>query len=79
MSVLPPRPKGPPLNTLRAFETAARHGSFTFAADEPWVTPGALVAPFAEKVALNRRLAIGTVNRDNPASPLGQVIESLLV
>ena len=42
MSVLPPRPKGPPLNALRAFETAVRHGSFTVAADELCVTPGAV-------------------------------------
>lgn len=32
----------PPLNALRAFEAAARHGSFTLAADELCVTPGAI-------------------------------------
>lgn len=32
----------PPLNALRAFEAAARHGSFTLAADELCVTPGAV-------------------------------------
>ena len=32
----------PPLNGLRAFETAARHLSFTRAADELGVTPGAV-------------------------------------
>lgn len=37
-----PRPKGPPLNALRAFETAARCGSFTAASDELCVTPGAI-------------------------------------
>ncbi len=42
MSVSPPRPRGPPLNALRAFETAARLGSFTAAADELCVTPGAV-------------------------------------
>ena len=42
LSISPPRPKGPPLNALRAFESAARHGSFTLAADELCVTPGAI-------------------------------------
>jgi LysR family glycine cleavage system transcriptional activator len=42
MSVAPPRPKGPPLNALRAFEAAARLGGFTQAADELCVTPGAI-------------------------------------
>ena len=42
MSVATHRPKGPPLNALRAFETAARCGSFTAAADELCVTPGAI-------------------------------------
>ncbi|MBJ3777078.1 LysR substrate-binding domain-containing protein [Acuticoccus mangrovi] len=32
----------PPLNALRAFEVAARHASFTKAADELFVTPGAI-------------------------------------
>lgn len=32
----------PPLNALRAFEAAARHGSFTLAAEELCVTPGAI-------------------------------------
>ncbi|WP_175936192.1 transcriptional regulator GcvA [Burkholderia cepacia] len=32
----------PPLNSLRAFEAAARHGSFTLAADELCVTHGAI-------------------------------------
>lgn len=34
--------KLPPLNALRTFETAARHGSFTLAAEELCVTPGAV-------------------------------------
>lgn len=42
MSVLPHRPKGPPLNAMRAFEAAARHVSFIAAADELSVTPGAI-------------------------------------
>lgn len=36
------RPKGPPLNALRAFEAAARLGSFSAASDELCVTPGAV-------------------------------------
>ncbi len=32
----------PPLNSLRAFEAAGRHKSFTLAADELHVTPGAV-------------------------------------
>ena len=42
MSVAPPRPKGPPLNAMRAFEAAARLGSFVAAAEELHVTPGAV-------------------------------------
>lgn len=42
MSVNPPRPKGPPLNALRAFEAAARTGGFVTAADELSVSPGAI-------------------------------------
>ncbi len=42
MAVSPPRPAGPPLNALRAFETAARLGGFAKAADELCVTPGAV-------------------------------------
>ena len=42
MSISPPRPKGPPLNALRAFEAAARLGSFVLAAQELSVTAGAV-------------------------------------
>lgn len=42
MSVSPLRPKGPPLNALRAFEAAARTGSFKTAAEELGVTAGAV-------------------------------------
>jgi len=42
MPVSPPRPKGPPLNALRAFEAAARLGGFAAAAEELCVTPGAV-------------------------------------
>ena len=44
MPVAPPRPKAPPLTALRAFEAAARLGSFAAAADELGVTPGAVTA-----------------------------------
>jgi len=42
MVVIPPRPKGPPLNALRAFEAAARYESFLTAAADLSVTPGAV-------------------------------------
>lgn len=42
MTVSPPRPKGPPLNALRAFEAAARLGGFSNASEELCVTPGAV-------------------------------------
>ncbi len=41
LPVKPPRPRLPPLNALRAFEAAARLGSFVKAADELGVTAGA--------------------------------------
>lgn len=42
MAVAPARPKGPPLNALRAFEAAARLGGFAAAAAELGVTPAAI-------------------------------------
>ncbi len=42
MAVAPRRPKGPPLNALRAFEAAARLESFVSAAEELGVTAGAV-------------------------------------
>jgi len=42
MSVTPKRPKGPPLNAMRAFEAAARHESFVAAGEDLNVTPGAI-------------------------------------
>lgn len=42
MAVAPPRPKGPPLNALRAFEAASRLGGIAQAAEELCVTPGAV-------------------------------------
>lgn len=42
MSIKPPRPRGPHLNAMRCFETAARLGGFAAAAEELSVTPGAV-------------------------------------
>ncbi|WP_085906077.1 LysR family transcriptional regulator [Kiloniella majae] len=42
MTIAPPRPQIPPLNSLRAFESAARLGGFSTAAEELCVTPGAV-------------------------------------
>ena len=42
MTVRPPRPKGPPLTAMRAFEAAARLGGFVAAAEELNVTAGAV-------------------------------------
>ena len=42
MSVRPPRPIGPPLTALRAFEAAARLGGFAAAAEELSVSAGAV-------------------------------------
>ena len=42
MALSPIRPKGPPLNALRAFEAAARLGGFAAAAEELCVTAGAV-------------------------------------
>lgn len=64
MSVLPNRPKGPPLNALRALEAAARLESFVAAAEELGVTAGAVsqhikaVEAWAQ-VSLFRRQAQG--------------------
>jgi LysR family glycine cleavage system transcriptional activator len=44
MTISPPRPKGPPLSALRAFEAAARLGGFAAAGSELGVTPGAITA-----------------------------------
>lgn len=44
MPVVPPGPRLPQLNALRAFEAAARLGGFAAAAEELRVTPGAVAA-----------------------------------
>lgn len=50
----------PPLNALRAFEAAARHGSFVAAADELSVTPAAISH---QVKALEERLGVGLFHR----------------
>jgi LysR family glycine cleavage system transcriptional activator len=55
------RPRLPPLNALKAFEAAARHESFTRAAEELCVTQGAV----SQQVkALEAELAIKLFNRE---------------
>jgi LysR family glycine cleavage system transcriptional activator len=55
------RPRLPPLNSLKAFEAAARHESFTRAADELCVTQGAV----SQQVkALEAELAVKLFNRE---------------
>lgn len=61
MPVAPPRPKGPPLNALRAFEAAARLGGFAAAAAELGVTPGAVAAHVK---ALEHTLGAALFDRD---------------
>jgi len=69
VTVAPPRPKSPPLNALRAFEAAARHGSFALAAGELSVTPGAvaqqikIVEGWAGAAVFDRRAQGVTLNK----------------
>jgi LysR family glycine cleavage system transcriptional activator len=55
------RPRLPPLNALKAFEAAARHESFTRAAEELCVTQGAVSH---QVKALETELAIKLFNRE---------------
>src|SRR6202008_692519 len=57
----PMRPRLPPLNALKAFEAAARHESFTRAAEELCVTQGAVSH---QVKALEAELAIKLFNRE---------------
>lgn len=59
----------PPLNGLRAFEAAARHLSFTHAADELTVTPAAISHQVR---ALEERLGFALFTRSNNALELTQ-------
>jgi len=72
----------PPLNGLRAFEAAARHLSFTRAADELSVTPGAVsqqVKNLEEMlgVALFQRLHRGLVLTPSGETYLPEISEAL--
>src|SRR2546422_8896112 len=55
------RPRLPPLNALRSFEAAARHESFTRAAEELCVTQGAVSH---QVKALEAELGIKLFNRE---------------
>ncbi|WP_417814943.1 LysR substrate-binding domain-containing protein [Thalassospira alkalitolerans] len=57
------RPTTPPLNALRAFEAAARLGSFARAADDLSVTPGAISQQVAN---LEASLGIALFDRQGP-------------
>ncbi len=65
----------PPLNALRAFEAAARHGSLSKAADELGVTPGAVSQQIRQLedvlgLALFRRHARGVALTEDAAAAL---------
>src|SRR6202048_1780222 len=55
------RPRLPPLNALKAFDAAARHESFTRAAEELCVTQGAVSH---QVKALEAELAVKLFNRE---------------
>src|SRR5437899_12672121 len=55
------RPRLPPLNALKTFEAAARHESFTRAAEELCVTQGAVSH---QVKALEAELAVKLFNRE---------------
>ena len=55
------RPRLPPLNALKAFEAAARHESFTRAAEELCVTQGAVSH---QVKALEAELSVKLFNRE---------------
>ena len=64
----------PHLNELRAFESAARLGSFSYAASELFVTPEDLVRRQLEK----RFLSIKTAKPIGPKSLLDADVKKLL-
>jgi LysR family glycine cleavage system transcriptional activator len=75
MPVKPPRLRLPSLNALRAFEAAARHESFTEAAEELGVTPGAVTQQIRQLeawlgFALFRRLPQGVALTQNAREAL---------
>lgn len=92
MMLTPPKPAAPPLNSLRAFEAAARLGGFKAAAAELSVTPGAVAqhvksleawtgAPLFERMSQGVRLtALGAaVSADfsNAFDRLGSAVNRL--
>lgn len=71
----------PPLNALRAFEAAARHGSLSKAADELSVTPGAVsqqIRQLEETLGLSlfRRHARGVALTEEAAAALPMLSDS---
>lgn len=70
--------KLPPLNALRAFEAAARHESFSLAADELNVTPGAISRQIRSlEVALGHNLFIRN-NREVRLTPESRLFSAAL-
>ena len=78
MSVQPPRPKGPPLNALRAFEAAARLGSFARAANELCVTPGAVAQHISSLESWAGAPLFQRRARGVALSPLGRAVAPAL-
>jgi LysR family transcriptional regulator, glycine cleavage system transcriptional activator len=70
--------KLPPLNALRAFEAAARHESFSLAADELNVTPGAISRQIKTlEIALGHNLFVRN-NRDVKLTAESRVLSAAL-
>jgi len=72
MAISPPRPKGPHLNALRAFESAARLGSFVAAAEELSVTPGAIAQHIKSLEAWAESALFVRQTRGVALTPLGE-------
>lgn len=72
MVIAPPRPKGPHLNALRAFESAARLGSFVAAAEELSVTPGAIAQHIKSLEAWAESALFVRQTRGVALTPLGE-------
>jgi len=66
------RPRLPPLNPLRTFEAAARHQSFTRAARELHVTPGAVSRQVMVLEKFVGARLFERVNREVRLTPVGQ-------
>ncbi|MBC2834743.1 LysR family transcriptional regulator [Paragemmobacter straminiformis] len=74
MPVTPPRPKDLPLTALRAFEAAARLGSFALAAAELGVTAGAITAHVKALEATLGAALFQRTPRGVRLTPLGQTV-----